>query len=177
MLRVLVSAGLLLIFFVLKSSMDAILVNRIALAQTYQLPQQSYSNYFYFPYSPDLQYSYTEVPVSPYSFASPNMDPSYISPPVTTMPQSSSWLTLLPPDLFFTYPTGQQSNNEAAVSQDVGCISDQCNITTCINGQCQVSSVNGVTTEGIRISQSSTNTCINGECHSVVCINGQCQLY
>lgn len=178
MLRVLMmSAALLLMLFVLKPLLDTILVNRIAFAQTYQLPQQSYSNYLYFPYSPYLQYSYTEVPASPYSFASPNMDLSYIWPPVTTMPQPSSLLTLLPPDLSFTHPTEQQSNNEAAVSQDVDCVNDQCHITTCINGQCQVSSINGGTTEGIRISQSSTNTCINGECHSVVCINGQCQLY
>jgi hypothetical protein len=91
------------------------------------------------------------------------------------MPQSSSSLTLLPPDLSFIYPTEQQSNNEGAVSQNVDCMGDQCHIITCINGQCQVSSVNGGTTEGTRISQSSTNTCTNGECHSAVCINGQCQ--
>jgi hypothetical protein len=174
-----VSAALLLIFFVLKSSMDAILVNHIALAQAYQLPQQSYPSYFYFPYSPDLQYSYTEVPASPYSFAFPTKDSSYIWPPVTTMPQSSSLLSLLPPDLSFTYPTQQQdqSNNAASVSQDVNCINNQCHITICINDQCQVSSVNAGTTEGTRIGQSSTNTCTNGECHSVVCINGQCLLY
>jgi hypothetical protein len=175
-----VSAALLLIFFVLKSSMDTMMVNRIALAQTYQLPQQSYSNYFYIPYLPALQYSYTEVPASPYSFASPTLDPGYIWPPVTSTSQSSSLLTLLPHDLSITYPIQQQqeqSNNAATVSQDVNCINNQCHITICIDGQCQVSSVDGGTTEGTRISQSSTNTCINGECHSIICINGQCQLY
>jgi hypothetical protein len=174
-----VSATLLLIFFVLESSMDTLLVNHIAVAQTYQLPQQSYSNYLYFPYSSYLQYSYPEVPASPYSFASPTIDSSYIWPPVTTMPQPSSLLSLLPPDLSFSYPTQQQeqSNNAASISQDVNCINNQCHITICIEGQCQVSSVDGGTTEGTRISQSSTNTCTNGECHSVVCINGQCQLY
>lgn len=101
------SAALLLVLFVLKSSTDAILVNRTALAQIYQVPQQSYSNYLYFPYSPDLHYSYILCPHI--CLASPNMDLSYIRPPVTTLPQSSSWLTMLPPDLFFTF---QQNNNQ-----------------------------------------------------------------
>lgn len=72
------------------------------------------------------------------------------------MPQSSSWLTMLPPDLSFTFPTEQQSNNKAAVSQNVDCIGDQCLITTV--SMVSVSSVNSGTTEGFRIRQSSTNT-------------------